>query len=84
MSGTGRGESESSPGSVSHALVKRVILITQESKPLPFDIKTSRQVPQDTTDSAGLDTLEAELVKAFESLPQRYQFDPRRMWKSRR
>jgi len=59
---------------LAHALGKRIIFITQDDTPLPFDVLTSRYIKYAESD---LGQLQNELEKAFAAVKQRYHFDPR-------
>jgi nucleoside 2-deoxyribosyltransferase len=59
---------------LAHALGKRIIFITQDDTPLPFDVLTSRYIKYAESD---LGQLQNELERAFAAVKQRYQFDPR-------
>jgi hypothetical protein len=58
---------------LAHALGKRIIFITQDDTPLPFDVLTSRYIRYAESD---LGQLQNELERAFAAVKQRYQFDP--------
>jgi hypothetical protein len=59
---------------LAHALGKEVIVLTQDEKDLPFDIRCHRKMPYKAGDLVGL---ASGLEAAFESVSARYPFEGR-------